>query len=43
MQLNHLEKKIFSSSSWTSSKEEGTIDLPIFKPEDEESIFKKNY
>lgn len=41
MQLNHLEKRYLAVVHGHLQKEEGTIDLPIFKPEDEESIFKR--
>lgn len=41
MQLNHLEKRYLAVVHGHLEKEEGTIDLPIFKPENEESIFKR--
>ena len=41
MQLNHLEKRYLAVVHGHLQEEEGTIDLPIFKPEDEESIFKR--
>lgn len=41
MQLNHLEKRYLAVVHGHLQKEEGTIDLPIFKPEEEESIFKR--
>ena len=41
MQLNHLEKRYLAVVHGHLQKEEGTIDLPIFKHEDEESIFKR--
>lgn len=41
MQLNHLEKRYLAVVHGHIEKEEGTIDLPIFKPENEESIFKR--
>ena len=41
MQLNHLEKRYLAVVHGHLQKEEGTIDLPIFKPEDEESRFKR--
>ena len=41
MQLNHLEKRYLAVVHGHLEEEEGTIDLPIFKPENEESIFKR--
>lgn len=41
MQLNHLEKRYLAVVHGHIEEEEGTIDLPIFKPENEESIFKR--
>ena len=41
MQLNHLEKRYLAVVHGHLEQEEGTIDLPIFKPENEESIFKR--
>ena len=41
MQLNHLEKRYLAVVHGHIEEEEGTIDLPIFKPENEEAIFKR--
>ena len=41
MQLNHLEKRYLAVVHGHIEEEEGTIDLPIFKPENEGSIFKR--
>ncbi len=41
MKLNRMEKRYLAVVHGHLKEKEGTINLPIFKPEDEESIFKR--